>query len=121
MNKIYSSILILFVSLFISSCDSKETPINELDDLTEEISENSKEYSDEDWEEAALQYQQIEADLEKYHSEYSDEELKEIGKKKGKCLAFFAKRSAKNLKDNMEDLMHEASGIIEGFTEGLNE
>ena len=121
MNKFCGSIIILLTAFLIASCDSKETPVNELDDLTEEISENSKEYSDEDWEEATLQYQQIEADLEKHHSEYTDAELKEIGKKKGKCLAFFAKRSAKNLKENMEDMMHEASGLIEGFIEGLSE
>ncbi len=117
MTKLYSSIIILLSAFFLISCDSKEAPVNELDDLTEEISENSKDYSDEDWEEAALQYQQIEADLEKHHAEYTDAELKEIGKKKGKCLAFFAKQSAKNLKDNMEDMMHEASGLIEGLKE----
>ena len=99
MNKFCGSIIILLTAFLIASCDSKETPVNELDDLTEEISENSKEYSDEDWEEATLQYQQIEADLEKHHSEYTDAELKE----------------------NMEDMMHEASGLIEGFTEGLSE
>ena len=82
MNNFYSSIIILLTAFFLVSCDSKETPVNELDDLIEEISENSKEYSDEEWEEATLQYQQIESDLEKHHSEYTDAELKEIGKKK---------------------------------------
>ena len=118
MNNIYSFILILLISFFISSCESKETPISDLDDLIEEISENSEEYSDEDWEEAALQYQHIEDVLEKYQSEYSDKELRCIGEKKGKCLAFFAKRSVKKLQKNMEDLMYEASGIVEGFYGG---
>ena len=43
MNKFCGSIIILLTAFLIASCDSKETPVNELDDLTEEISENSKE------------------------------------------------------------------------------
>lgn len=121
MNKIYSSIIILLTSLFISSCNSKETPINNLDDLTEEIAENNEEYSDADWQDAALQYEQIEADLEEHRSEYSDEELQEIGKKKGKCLVFFAKHASKDFKENMKDAVNEVAGILEGFTEGLKE
>jgi len=121
MCKKINSIIIIFVSFLAFSCESKETPIGNLEDLTEEIIENSKDYSDEDWEEAALQYQQIEADLDKHRSEYSDLELREIGKMKGKCLAIFAKRSAKDFKENIKDLMHEASGILEGFSEGLCE
>lgn len=121
MTKLYNSIIIFLSAFFLISCDSKKAPVDDLDDLTEEISENSKDYSDKDWEEAALQYQQIETELEKYHSEYTDAELKEIGKKKGKCLALFTKHSVINFKENMEDVMHEATGIIEGFSEGLNE
>ena len=119
----FKSIMIinLLFTIFICSCNSKETPVDELDELTEEMTENSNEYSDDDWEEALSQYQQIEVALEKHRSDYTDEEIKEIGKKKGRCLALFAKRSAKDLKENLKDIIHEASGLIEGFTEGFNE
>lgn len=41
-------VLLAFATLLFS-CSSKQTPINELSDLAEEISENGNNYSDEEW------------------------------------------------------------------------
>lgn len=72
----------LFISccmtIFIS-CHTKNTPIQDLTELTEEIKSNYNDYSDEDWQAFAEEYQIIEQELE----QYSDEEKKEISRLKG--------------------------------------
>lgn len=89
--------------------------------MVDDMKANSSSYSDDDWEAKAQEFQQLEEDFEANKGEYTDEELKEIGRQKGICLAYFTKHAAKCFKESMEDAMHEATGLIEGFTEGLSE
>ena len=53
-------------------------------------------------------------------SEYTDEELKEIGRIKGQILAKMAKSAVKDLKKQMEDLSKQLEGGLEGFMEEIN-
>ena len=117
MNKIF--LLIAFTFGFIA-CNSKQTPIDNLAVLTKEIQNESAEYSQEDWEQAAQKYEMIEQELSEFMTEYSDEELKEIGRLKGICLARFAKYSLHSLGTEMENTLKEAKGIMGGFTEELS-
>ena len=54
-------------------------------------------------------------------SEYTEEELKEIGRLKGLCLAQITKNSVHSFKNQLQDLMKEAEGLFEGFTTGLTD
>lgn len=121
MSNLHISVLILSAVFLTVSCNSKETSANQLDDLANEIETNGKDYTDEDWESAAEEYEQIEADIEDYRSEYTEAELREIGRKKGRCLAAFTKYATKRYKEDVEEAMHEATGIMQGFSEGFNE
>lgn len=112
-------LLIVFV-IGLAACNSRQTPINRLADLTEEIQNESAEYSQEDWEQAAQEYEILEQELSEFKSEYTDEELKEIGRLKGICLARFTKHSLHSLGTEMENALKEAKGIIEGFNEELS-
>lgn len=117
MKKIF---LLIVFTLGLIACNSKRTPIDNLAELTEEIQNKSVEYSQEDWEQAAHKYEMIEQELRELMTEYSDEELKEIGRLKGICLARFAKYSLHSLGTEMENTLKEAKGIMEGFTEELS-
>ena len=66
----------------------------------------------------SLSYSAIEEELAKY--EYTDEELKEIGRLKGKCMGYLTKQSLKNLEKQIKDLTKELEGGIEGFLEVLS-
>ena len=110
----------LFVLCTIS-CHSKQTPINKLESFTEEIQNNAQDYTEDDWKASAEELEQIENEIEQYKSEYTDAELKEIGRLKGICLAQFTKHSFKTFKDGFEDAMKEAEGLIEGFSQGFGD
>ena len=50
----------------------------------------------------------------------SDEELREIGRLKGKIIAKMAKSTVNDLKKQMEDLSKQLEGGLEGFMEEIN-
>lgn len=110
-------LLLILFTVGIAACSSRQTPINKLADFTEEIQNESAEYSQKDWEQAAQEFEHIEQELSEFKSEYTDDELKEIGRMKGICLARFTKHRIRSFGNEMENALKEVKGIMEGFTE----
>ena len=87
---IFKLFLFLLISpLVFTSCETSQTPVDELSSLLEKIDNNSENYSEEDWNNITNEFTEIEEELSKY--EYTDEELKEIGRIKGQILAKMTK------------------------------
>ena len=104
---IFKLFLFLLISpLVFTSCETSQTPVDELSSLLEKIDNNSENYSEEDWNNITY--------------EYTDEELKEIGRIKGQILAKMTKSAVKDLKKQMEDLSKQLEGGLEGFMEEIN-
>lgn len=117
--KKYLFICLTFTLVFsFTSCDSSQSAINDLEVLLQEIETNYQTYTEEDWENMSLSYSAIEEELAKH--EYTDEELKEIGRLKGKCMGYLTKQSIKDLEKQIKDLTKELEGGIEGFLEVLS-
>lgn len=117
--KKYLFICLTFALVFsFTSCDSSQSAINDLEVLLQEIETNYQTYTEEDWENMSLSYSAIEEELAKH--EYTDEELKEIGRLKGKCMGYLTKQSLKDLEKQIKDLTKELEGGIEGFLEVLS-
>lgn len=117
--KKYLFICLTFALVFsFTACDSSQTAINDLETLLHEIETNYQSYTEEDWENMSLSYSAIEEELAKH--EYTDEELKEIGRLKGKCMGYLTKQSFKDLEKQIKDLTKELEGGIEGFLEVLS-
>ena len=117
--KKYLFICLTFALVFsFTSCDSSQSAINDLEVLLQEIETNYQTYTEEDWENMSLSYSAIEEELAKH--EYTDEELKDIGRLKGKCMGYLTKQSIKDLEKQIKDLTKELEGGIEGFLEVLS-
>ena len=117
--KKYLFICLTFALVFsFTSCDSSQSAINDLEVLLQEIETNYQTYTEEDWENMSLSYSAIEEELAKH--EYTDEELKEIGRLKGKCMGYLTKQSLKDLEKQIKDLTKELEGGIEGFLEVIS-
>ena len=114
-------LIIILICVGLTSCHTNLTPLEQPQGMADDMKENSDTYSDEEWEAKAQEFQQLQEEVESNKADYTDEELKEIGRQEGICLAYFTKYAAKGFKESMEDAMHEATGLIEGFTEGLKE
>lgn len=109
-------IIIIFTALCVS-CTSKQASIDQLSDLYERLSGDTSEYTNEEWDYLCAQYEQIEIELKKYDKDYTDEELIEIGKLKGKCLAQITKHTINDAATQIKNASKEAIGIVEGLLE----
>lgn len=100
------------------ACQNAETPVNRLSSLANQIEENGENYTEQDWEDIAVEYEQIKEELSEY--EYSDEELKEIGRLKGKISAMMAKEALRDFSRELENMGKQIEGGIDGFLEEMN-
>ena len=111
MKRYFRFAMFAFMMAAVCSCSSKQDPIDDLEDLSNELKEDYKNFSSEDWEKAQEKFVEIENKLNEY--EYSDEELKKIGKLKAKCAVSFTRGAAKMLNDNLDDIQKEFEGAAE--------
>ena len=105
----------LLASIMIACATVEEKSMRSLQELYEDMEQNHENYTTEDWEKAQVEFEVITAQM-KLHN-YTDEQLREIGKLKGKCSAYLSKGVFKRL----EKGLIEFGGAMEGFLEGLDQ
>lgn len=78
------------------------------------MKQNSKDYSDDDWAAISQSLDNINNEIDEHRSEYTDEEMKEIGRLKGICGAYLMKYAAKNASQQLKNLIQQFGGAIQG-------
>ncbi len=107
---------IVFVALFISSCQSQEEKaIDKLDTLVERVEKNGNDYSADDWKAVVKDLEAINKEMENY--DYSKEELKEIGRKEGRIMVMMTHEAAKYLKNNYQSILEGVGSFAKGIKE----
>lgn len=119
MNKFTLLAFAIIFSIWFSSCETSKTPVEHLSSLVEQVEDKYDEFTEDDWDDIVSEYEKIEKDLSKY--EYTDEELKEIGKLKGRIFAKMTKNAVKDFSKQIEKWGKQIEGGVEGFLEELNE
>ena len=112
-------LLISLMGLFAVSCNPKDVPVNDMKNICTELEEKGDSYTEQDWENLETQMEQIEKEMDRY--DYTDEELKEIGKIKGRILGYQTKNAVKIFKENAKDAAKMIEGGLEGFLDALSE
>ena len=115
MKQITRSFLIALIALFTVSISAsaitpKEKCIRKLEKFTKEVKKNSATYTDEDWDQAMQTYDEITAEM-------KDEELRQIGKPKGRCIGLLARKSLNKGAAELNTLMQQLGGFLEGLLE----
>ena len=115
-NKASQIALLIVVFIFCSvtfSCSSfgKQDPLQQLEELTEDIRLHHQEYTTADWKKAYARYEQIAAEMENY--QYTKEEAEKIGEMEGECVGYFMKSAI----NSMEGFKSELKGFINGINE----
>ena len=108
---------LLLLSLLLAACNPSQMAMDDLQKFTERIETTSDKWSDADWDDGVLHYSEICQTIERY--EYSEEQIHEIGKLKGRCMAQFYKHSFDESTQGMQDAFIELGGAIEGLLDGL--
>ena len=113
------SLMTLVCALVFTSCDKKKHAIDNLSDFVEKVEKNSPDYTKQDWEKVEKEYDELNAEIEKYENEYSSDEIKRIGKLKGKFLGIKTKDSIKGIINDVKNSADIVKGAIEGYTDEI--
>lgn len=114
MKKILSLFSIAFILL---ACNPKQSALNSLERFTNRMEQKSDSWSEADWDDAAQQYDEITQTLKRY--DYSEEELKYIGRLEGRCMAYFMEHYTNTAVDRFKDATNELEGVFDGFFDVL--
>ena len=117
MRKLALLLNFLCILLFMGCSDEKTDALNDLEAITEELTTKSADYTQEDWDIAENQFGLICEELEQY--EFTDKQLKHIGKLKGQCVAIITRKKTSDIKNSLHRLGQEAEGFINGLKDGL--
>ncbi len=109
MKKIISTLLILVCCITLSSCNSKQRTLDRLKAFPEELSDNYRDFSEDDWDDAIIQYEEITDELDQY--DYTSAERHKIRRLKAKCMGIYAKGKAKGVLDMINDF----KGVYDEF------
>ena len=103
--------------LFLGSCTTRRTAINDLASLVENVEKNGEEYTLADWDNVIKRCARIENEMQKH--EYTQAENEEIGTLKGRLAAIAAKDILKFSAKKTIDLKEQLGPGINSFLEEL--
>lgn len=116
MKKIFT-LLIIALSMGLSSCSTKQSAINDLRDLRNDIANYGYQYDVNEWIDAKNRFESIQNKLRKHQDDFTYQESKEVGRLKGECIAEFGKGVLQNIGNKAANLRGEFEGILEGLKE----
>lgn len=108
-----SMAMMLLVGL--SSCSTKQHAINQLENFSEELRDNSARYSVAEWEQAGEKFMKIRKNISKHELDYTPEEKARIGHLEGKCAGYMAKGLKEGVFDKVKAFGNELKGILKGI------
>ena len=118
-SKMAAIVWLLMSVMFLNSCQTKQSAVNQLEKFSYELRDNSEYYNLEDWKKAAYDFQKIRKNLDKH--DYSPAERKQIGELEGKCAGYFASGVKKKVTNGLLGIGSEIKGMIEGILNSIAE
>lgn len=114
-HTILTAIVALLLAIGMSSCSTKQHAINQLEDFSYELRDNSSHYTVKEWEKAGKKFVKIRKRISKHEFEYTPEEKAEIGDLEGKCAGYMANGMREGVFDKARAFGNELRGIIQGI------
>ncbi|MGN0069716.1 MAG: hypothetical protein ACI350_08330 [Prevotella sp.] len=117
--------LLLFLAFLLpmalQSCHNRQSAIDDLSGFVADVKKESPQYDDVAWDDVHAEFEVLCEALQEYEGEYTQEELKEIGRLKGAYAACYARYASKKGVGVLRNLMQQAAGMVRGFTEGVSD
>lgn len=117
MKKLRIFMVVVMIAVFVMACNTSQSAISDLESLVEKVEKNRKEYTEEDWTSVMKEYSTINESLKE--NEYTEEELKEIGRLKGRYVGLLTKSAMKVAGSQLKTLLKQFEGGMEGLSEEL--
>lgn len=111
--KRYSSLAVAFMAIMLAftSCQTKQSAISDLRQLSQEMQMYGNNYSINDWKEAGQRYYDINKRIKKHTGDYTNDEVQEISELNGKCVRSFTEGAVTKVQG--------AVGALKSFVDGF--
>ena len=119
MKKINFMIACGVLALMLTSCSTKQSAINQLENFSYELRNHCRYYDVQDWENAGKKFVKLTKTVKKYELKYTPEELARIGRLEGECAGYMARGAKNNITDRLNGFINELKGILQGVTDAF--
>ena len=122
MKKAIKVFALCLLVAFMTSCQTKEEKIiKNFNALAERVEKQSDSFTDSQWENIYSEFESLQTQAK--DCDFTAEQLKEVSAAEAELTAAIAKQKAKELGNDISDLINEGeeivNGVIEGFKEGF--
>ena len=118
--KIRNYILCGAMILAMTACSTQQSAINQLEDFSYELRDNSRNYDTDDWEQAGKKFVKIRKQINKHEFDYTVSEKSKIGRLEANCVKYMAKGAKDGVFDKLKNIGSEIKGIIQGIMDALD-
>ena len=118
--KIRNLILCGALVLVMTACSTKQSAINQLENFSYELRDNSRNYDADDWEKAGKKFVKIREKIHKHEFDYTATEKSKIGHLESDCVKYMAKGAKDGVFDKLKNIGSEIKGVIQGIMDALD-
>jgi len=112
-----SQFLYFCLILLAISCGSPQSNIDRVSTALEDAEQQKEELTQDDYDGLELKMEELKNDLEVNRKNYTEEQIKEIGKLQGRYTVLLVKKGLIDFKESVKDLGNQMEGFIEGITD----
>ena len=110
----------ILAAAMLVACQSKEQrAVSRLESLAERVEQNGEKYDEGQWDEVFEQYEEIHEEMR--GCDFTNEQLREIGRIDGRQTALLTKQYLRVCGEAMGEVVSGMGSFAEGFAEGLDE
>ncbi len=120
MKKINNFYFIIAILVLLFSCNQSQSGIEKASKMIEHAEQNKDSFTQSEFDKMELKMEELEKDLETNRKNYTDEQVKEIGKLQGRYAAILVKQGMDEFQGSLKDLGSKMEGFIEGITDSTN-
>jgi len=115
-------LIAIMAIMLLGSCKSKEEKVlDQLQSMTENIQNNGDNFTSEDWEKLYQDYSALHNKILNDGYDFTDEQMRELGRLEGKLGKAFAKQSMSDFGKAAEEFIRKGTEFIKGITESAKE
>jgi hypothetical protein len=114
-------ISVILIASLLFSCNQTQTKIKNASALIEHAEQSKEDLRKADLAELEIQMKQLQLDVETNRKDYTDEQIKEIGRLQGRYAAILVKENIYEIKNSIKNLKNQMEGFIEGITDSTND
>ena len=112
-KKMFMGLALIVAMLLVSSCATRESAINDLENFSYELRDNSQYYTAKKWRKAVDKFGRIRREISRH--DYTVAERQRIGKLEGDCARYMVRGAKDGVMNSVCGLGSEIQGILDAI------